>query len=108
METPKRSPSLAAAVPHDAARARDGRSLTVALTLSAEQLDSIAERVAELVQPAAAVSPWLSSEQAADYIAAPVSRIHDLVALRKLSPRRDGRRLLFRRDDLDAYLESGQ
>ena len=31
-----------------------------------------------------------------------------LVQLRKLRPRRDGRRLLFKRSDLDSYIENGE
>ena len=48
---------------------------------------------------------WLNSDQAAEHLGCPRSRIHDLVQLGKLEPRRDGRRLLFRREELDAYLE---
>jgi excisionase family DNA binding protein len=81
--------------------------LVLTVNLSGEQLDQIAERVAERMQPTPAVSPWLSTEQAAEYLAAKPSRIHDLVQLGKLSPRRDGRRLLFARADLDAYLKAG-
>jgi len=76
-----------------------------------DSLDALADRVAERVvelmrleQPDG--SPWLDTAGAADYVAAKPSRIHDLVALGKLAPRRDGRRLLFHRDDLDAYLEA--
>jgi hypothetical protein len=82
--------------------------LTLTLTLTADQLDVIAVRVAERLQPTSveSASPWLDSAGATDYIAAKPGRIHDLVALGKLTPRRDGRRLLFHRDDLDAYLEA--
>ena len=83
--------------------------MSLALELPDELLEQIAQRAAELVaerQPADA-SPWLDAKAAAEYLSAPVSRIHDLVQLRKLTPCRDGRRLLFRRDDLDAYLEGG-
>jgi excisionase family DNA binding protein len=84
--------------------------LTLTLALTAEQLDAIAERVAERLQPApsGSSSPWLDSAGASDYLAAKPGRIHDLVALGKLTPRRDGRRLLFHRDDLDAYLEASR
>jgi len=77
------------------------------VTLSDEQLELIAQRAAELLagRPAEDHDGWLNVEQAAKHLACPRSRIHDLVALRKLSPSRDGRRLLFRRADLDAYLE---
>lgn len=80
---------------------------TFAIELPDELVEQIAQRAAEIVteREAANASPWLDTRGAAEYIAAPVSRIHDLVQLRKLEPRRDGRRLLFRRADLDAYLE---
>jgi excisionase family DNA binding protein len=80
-------------------------NLTISLT--DEQVNEIAARAAELVadhQPAG--SPWLDTKDAADHIAATPGRIHDLVQLGHLTPRRDGRRLLFRREDLDAYLEA--
>jgi excisionase family DNA binding protein len=51
-------------------------------------------------------SPWLDTRRAAEHLATSPARIHDLVALGKLTPRRDGRRLLFRRDHLDAYVEA--
>jgi excisionase family DNA binding protein len=67
--------------------------------------DALAPRLAERLAQTSDGPRWLNTRQAADYLAAPVSRVHDLVQLRQLEPRRDGRRLLFRRDDLDAYLE---
>ena len=105
MKPPANDPhSLAAAVPHDAARTRDGRLRTVALTLSTDQLAELTDAVADrLAQPSEHSTPWLSSEQAADYIAALVSRIHDLVGLGKLTPRRDGRRSLFTCRDLNVF-----
>jgi excisionase family DNA binding protein len=83
---------------------------TLQLTLPDGLLHSIAQRVAELLQqPAggtggAPVEPWLGVSEAAGYLACPVSRIYDLVALGRLHPHRDGRRLLFRTADLDAAL----
>lgn len=72
-------------------------------------LDVLAERLAprlaaRLASPTV-VDSWLGSDQAAEYLGCSRARIHDLVGLGKLSPRRDGRRLRFRRTDLDAYLE---
>jgi hypothetical protein len=81
--------------------------VNLAITLTDEQVNEIAARAAELLtdrQPAA--SPWLDTKGAADHIAATPGRVHDLVQLGRLVPRRDGRRLLFRREDLDAYLEA--
>ena len=80
----------------------------VELNLPDELLEQIAQRAAAIVAESTttASTPWLSTEQAADYLACKPARIHDLVQLRKLESRRDGRRLLFRREDLDAYLEA--
>jgi excisionase family DNA binding protein len=64
--------------------------------------------VSERLRPAQPghATPWLNTEEAAAYIAAKPARVHDLVQIGKLTPRRDGRRLLFARRDLDAYLEA--
>jgi excisionase family DNA binding protein len=85
-------------------------TLDVLVTLSDAQLEQIAERAAELVigRRAASASPWLDAKGASEYLCCPVGRIPDLVQLRKLTPHRDGRRLLFRREELDAYLENGR
>jgi len=81
--------------------------LAATLELTDAQLEQLADLVAERLRPAPPErSPWLDTAGAADYLAAKPGRIHDLVALGKLTPRRDGRRLLFARRDLDAYLEA--
>jgi excisionase family DNA binding protein len=71
-------------------------------------LDALAEllapRLAARFSAPAGASPWLDASGAAEYLATTRGRLYDLVQLGKLSPRRDGRRLLFRRDDLDRYL----
>lgn len=79
--------------------------LTVRLTDA--QLAEIAEHAAALVSPAAPAvpSPWLNVTDAAEYLRCSKDRIYDLIALDRLHPRRDGRRVLFHRDDLDTYLE---
>jgi hypothetical protein len=74
------------------------------VTFTDEQMEEIARRAALLVAVPEA-SSWLDTRGAADHIAATPARVHDLVALGKLTPRRDGRRLLFRREDLDVYVE---
>jgi len=67
-----------------------------------ELVDTIAERVAErLERPAEA---WLDVDAAAEYVAAPRSRIYDWIAQERVECRRDGRRVLFRREWLDAAL----
>jgi excisionase family DNA binding protein len=84
--------------------------MNLAFELPDELVERIAQRAADLLaeRQGTNLSPWLDTKAAAAYMSCPVSRIHDLVQLRKLEPRRDGRRLLFRRADLDAYLENSQ
>jgi len=78
--------------------------LTVRLT--DEQLAEIAERAAALISAdSPTVSPWLNVAEAAERLRCRKDRIYDLIALGKLHPRRDGRRILLHRDDLDAYVE---
>lgn len=83
-------------------------SNSIRLDLPDAVIEAIAQRAAAILaaQAPTASAPWLSTQQAADYIAAKPARIHDLTALGKLTPRRDGRRLVFKRSDLDAYLEA--
>lgn len=83
-----------------------GVEFTVAL--SDEQVERIAQRAAVILaeRDSPAAAPWLDARAAAAHLSCGVDRIHDLVQLGKLTPRRDGRRLLFRRDDLDAYVEA--
>ena len=80
---------------------------TLTLDVPAEMVEQIAQRAAEIVaaRHTPTASPWLTTQGAAEHLACRTDRIHDLVQLGKLTPRRDGRRLLFRRADLDAYLE---
>jgi len=83
------------------------QGLEVVLRLNGDQVEVIARRVAELVAVRARPAPaWVDAAGAAEHLATSTARIYDLVQLRKLNPRRDGRRLLFRLEDLDAYLES--
>ena len=75
--------------------------------LTDEQLAQIAEQAAALVPAvtSAAASPWLNVADAAEWLRCGKDRIYDLIALGRLHPRRDGRRVLLHRDDLDAYIE---
>jgi len=80
----------------------------LALTVPAALVDAIAHRTAELLAdrlPEPAPDPYLTVEDAAAYLSAPASRVYDLVSLRRVRHFRDGRRLLFRRSDLDAALD---
>lgn len=80
--------------------------------LDDQALGVLAERLAPLLagrlQQGEPSRPWLNAEQAAAHLACSRDRLYDLVQLGKLSPRRDGRRLLSARGDLDAYLEASR
>jgi excisionase family DNA binding protein len=65
--------------------------------------DLLAPRIADRL-PRQADDCWLDSQSAAEYLSVPRSRIHDLVGLRRLPVHRDGRKLIFRKSDLDRYL----
>ena len=81
---------------------------SVNITLTDEQLALLACRVAALLddQRSEPVSEdaWLNVRNAARYLDCPESRIYDLVQLGHIEPERDGRRLLFRRSELDDYV----
>lgn len=81
------------------------------LTLPPEALEAVADLVAERVLVRLGDREhegWMNVEQAATYLSCPRSRIHDLVALRRLQCARDGRRLLFQRAWLDEALEGSK
>lgn len=81
-------------------------TIELTVTLTDAQLTEIAKRAAALLPTAEpAVSPWLNVTDAAERLRCRKDRIYDLIALGKLHPRRDGRRVLLHRDDLDAYLQ---
>jgi excisionase family DNA binding protein len=83
--------------------------LTLTVELTEDQLDAVADRVAALLadrQPPQQSGGWLNAAEAAAHLACSRERLYDLVQLGKLARTRDGRRLLFRRSDLDQYLAS--
>lgn len=78
------------------------------LAMLVERLPALVAQVERLTADlASAREPYLNSEQAAAYLATKPRRIKELVASGRLRPYRDGRRLLFRRQDLDAALVQG-
>jgi excisionase family DNA binding protein len=70
--------------------------------------DLLAPKLAARLQPDERAGPYLNAQEAARYLACTRGRLYDLVQLKKLTPTRDGRRLLFRQADLDSYLEDSQ
>jgi excisionase family DNA binding protein len=82
------------------------RDAELAVRLPPEVIDVIARRAATIVSDelSAKPEPFIGVGEAAEHLACKPQRIYDLVSQRRLEFHRDGRRLLFRRSDLDAYL----
>lgn len=80
---------------------------TLSLTVPPELLEQIAERAAEIVAGRAvpAASPWMSVDQAADYVGIPKQSLYKLTAAKAIPHAKPGNRLLFNREDLDAWVE---
>ena len=81
----------------------------LALIASPDFVKAIAEEVVELLaeQLPDRPEPYLNVEQAAEYIAAPVSRLYDLTRSGRTYPLpvyRDGKRLLFKASEIDSWL----
>jgi excisionase family DNA binding protein len=79
-------------------------------------LDGLAEAIAARVayqvgarehQAATIDTPWLTQQQAADYLGCSASRIKTLTVADAIPHHRDGRRPLYHRDELDAYVRAG-
>jgi excisionase family DNA binding protein len=90
---------------------RGVRATGVTLDIPEDLIEQIARRAADLLaerRPSNGLSPWLSAPEAAERLRCDRDRIYDLIALGKLTPRRDGRRVLLHRDDLDTYLEASR
>ncbi len=79
------------------------------LTFPPALIDAIAMRVVELAQEQGLLagdsrSPLMTVAEAAEYIRGEKQRVYDLIHSGALVPERDGRRVLLRRETLDAYL----
>ena len=95
-----------AAPAHPAADVRGAERMNgLALAVPVELVDAIACRVAELLADQSQPAGYLDVAEAAEYLRCPKSRIYELASAKRLAHERDGRRLLFRRSDLDAVLE---
>ncbi|UTI62229.1 helix-turn-helix domain-containing protein [Paraconexibacter antarcticus] len=74
-------------------------------SLDDEALDRLATLLAPRLKPEGEpTSPWLTPDEAAARLRCARKRVYELVAADRLPSHRDGRRLLFHRDELDAYL----
>jgi excisionase family DNA binding protein len=73
-----------------------------------ELIEAIAERVVELLAPRLdAPGEWLTAAEAAEYLRCPLSRIYALSSAERIPLHHDGSRLLFRRSELDTWVNAG-
>lgn len=72
-----------------------------------ELIERIARRAAELLAERPAEDRWLNVAEAAEHIRAKPQRLYALVSARRIPFHKDGSRLLFRRSEIDAWLEAG-
>jgi len=92
-------------------RSFEGREHTngsaLSLAVSEALVEAVAERVADLLAerlPAQGPAPWLDVDGAAEHLSCPKSRVYELIAAKRVRHFRDGRRVLFKAEDLDAAL----
>jgi excisionase family DNA binding protein len=80
-------------------------ALTLTLTLTEDDFMKLTDRVrAALASSVRGDNGYLNVDEAAAYLACSRKRIYDLVQTEKITPERDGRRLLFRESVLDSYV----
>lgn len=94
--------------PPAAQGSRSGQNDACAIPVPSSFVEEIARRAAELIAERAEVgtsSPFLTVEEAAEYLRCKPKRIYDLTSQRRLPFVKDGSRTLLRRVDLDAYVE---
>ncbi len=81
--------------------------MNASITLGPDVLAALAREVAAILgldrEPEP--EPWIDVKGAADHLACKPRRIYDLVHERRVPYVKDGARLLFRRSQLDAWLE---
>jgi excisionase family DNA binding protein len=82
----------------------------ISLAVPEDLIDTVARRVLELLDDrdgATGPEPWIGVAEAAEHLHCKPQRIYALVHQGRLRPERDGSRLLFKRSELDVWLQSG-
>jgi excisionase family DNA binding protein len=83
------------------------RANTMSVQLPDDLVESIAHRAAEIViarSKALALSPYLTTREAAEYLRRAPQRIHELVCRGELTRHKEGGRLLLDRAEVDALV----
>lgn len=80
---------------------------SVSLSIPPEFVEAVAQHVADLLakHQTTDLTPYMTVEEAAEYMRCRPKRIYDLTSQRRLPFVKDGSRTLLRRADLDAHLE---
>lgn len=90
----------------------DTADIVVSTVVPAGLVEVLARRAAEIaldsLGDSTRPSPYATTEEAAGYLRCSRQRIYDLVSSRRLRAMKDGRRSLFRYEDLDGLLEEGR
>lgn len=83
--------------------------MNATLALPDSVIEDIAVRAAQraVEQQTSSLSPWLTAAEAADYLRCGIQRIRKLTMLGELHCHRDGRRVLYHREDLDKFVLAG-
>ena len=82
--------------------------MNLELTLSNDQLETIARRAAEIVaEQQTEPDGYLDVDGAAEFLACKKSRLYALVSAKRIPHHRDGSRLLFDRAELREYVANG-
>lgn len=80
----------------------------VKLELPAETLEEIARRAAEIIAGQdPGPEPWVGVADAADHLGCKRQRVYDLVHKGRVPHCKEGGRLVFKRSELDEWLERG-
>jgi excisionase family DNA binding protein len=85
-------------------------TLRLELPVTDDLIAALAPAVAEILadrQPTADVREWLDVGEAAEHLRCGKSRVYALSSQGALKAYKDGSRSLFKRSDLDAFIESG-
>lgn len=81
--------------------------------MSAAEVESLLQAIrveiqrAHDQQAAAVLSPWLTAAEAGVYMRCGTGRIQKMTSARVIPVHREGRRVLYRRDELDAFIVAG-
>jgi excisionase family DNA binding protein len=83
-------------------------AISVKYEFPPELIEEVAERAAEiLLERGKDDDHWMNVAEAAEYLRCPTSRIYALTSAGKIPHHHDGARLLFRKSELDAWVENG-